>query len=120
MKLITIKKVRPNNWRSKHEEFIAAIRYAKMAGKIEKEGGSLAELPPPPAATNPDYIQCPYCQRRFNQVAGERHIKACKNTVNKPKPPPNLRNQNQSSTNNSNLIGVRKPIALPRGGGGRF
>lgn len=62
------------NWRNKHEEFINAIRYAKMAGKIEKEGGSLANLPPPPRSENPDYVQCPYCMRRFNQVAAERHM----------------------------------------------
>ena len=37
----TSKKPKPNNWRSKHEEFIAAIRYAKMAGKVEKEGGKV-------------------------------------------------------------------------------
>lgn len=24
-----------------------------------------------------DYIQCPYCQRRFNENAAERHIKFC-------------------------------------------
>ena len=37
-----------NNWKTKHEEFIQAIRYAKAATKIEKEGGSVALLPPPP------------------------------------------------------------------------
>lgn len=111
-------KVRPNNWKQKHEEFIAAIRYAKMAGKIEKEGGSVADLlPPPPVATNPDYIQCPYCQRRFNQTAGERHIKSCKNTMNKPKPPPNLRGNSNQPNNGNNLIGVRKPVTLQKGRG---
>lgn len=25
-----------------------------------------------------DYIQCPYCQRRFSENAAERHIKFCK------------------------------------------
>lgn len=24
-----------------------------------------------------DYIQCPYCQRRFNESAADRHIKFC-------------------------------------------
>lgn len=68
------KKPKPNSWRTKHEEFISAIRYAKMAGKVEKEGGSLANLPPPPVSSNPDYVQCPHCMRRFNQVAAERHM----------------------------------------------
>lgn len=84
-------KVKPNNWKAKHEEFIAAIRYAKMAGKIEKEGGNVASLPPPPRSQNPDYVQCPYCSRRFAQTAAERHIPKCKDTVNKPKPPPGMR-----------------------------
>lgn len=87
---------RKNNWRIKHEEFIASIRYAKLAGKIEREGGNLASLAPPPPSSNPDYIQCPHCMRKFNQKAGERHIPKCKDTINKPKPPPQLRNSVQS------------------------
>lgn len=49
-------KDKKNNWRIKHEEFIASIRYAKMAGKIQREGGNLALLAPPPPSTNPDYV----------------------------------------------------------------
>lgn len=56
-------------------------------------------------STNPDYIQCPHCMRRFNQIAGERHIPKCKDTINKPKPPPNMRNV---------------PQPMPRGNGRRF
>lgn len=80
------------NWKTKHEEFIQAIRYAKAATKIEKEGGNVAMLAPPPVSTNPDYVQCPHCMRRFNQTAASRHIPKCKDTVNKPKPPPGIRN----------------------------
>ena len=25
-----------------------------------------------------DYVQCPYCSRRFNQTAAQRHINFCK------------------------------------------
>lgn len=84
-------KPKPNNWKKNHEDFIAAIRYAKMADKVGKEGGDLKALPPPPVSSNADYIQCPHCGRKFNEKAGSRHIPACKNTVNKPKPPPTLR-----------------------------
>jgi hypothetical protein len=52
-------------------------------------------LAPPPRSQNADYIECPHCLRRFNQTAGERHIPKCKDTVNKPKPPPGLRNNAQ-------------------------
>ena len=34
--------------------------------------------PPKPSAPNPDYQQCPYCERRFQVSAAERHIPFCK------------------------------------------
>ncbi|XP_060755731.1 zinc finger C2HC domain-containing protein 1A isoform X2 [Neoarius graeffei] len=67
---------KPSNWRRKHEEFIATIRAAKGLSQVMKDGGPLP--PPPPPSYDPDYIQCPYCQRRFNKNAAERHIKFCK------------------------------------------
>eukprot|EP01116_Phalansterium_solitarium_P008927 TRINITY_DN2289_c0_g1_i1.p1 TRINITY_DN2289_c0_g1~~TRINITY_DN2289_c0_g1_i1.p1 ORF type:complete len:331 (-),score=34.96 TRINITY_DN2289_c0_g1_i1:158-1150(-) len=52
-------------------------------------------LPPPPmpaalanAPKNDGYVQCPHCTRRFGPDSAQRHIAACKNTINKPKPPP--------------------------------
>ncbi|XP_073535578.1 zinc finger C2HC domain-containing protein 1A [Phyllobates terribilis] len=65
-----------SNWRRKHEEFIATIRAAKGLDQIIKEGGELP--PPPPPSYDPDYVQCPYCQRRFNENAADRHINFCK------------------------------------------
>nr|XP_033789219.1 zinc finger C2HC domain-containing protein 1A isoform X2 [Geotrypetes seraphini] len=67
---------KPSNWRRKHEEFLSTMRAAKGLGKSLKEGGEI--LPPPPPSYDPDYIQCPYCQRRFNENAAERHINFCK------------------------------------------
>ncbi|XP_078543245.1 zinc finger C2HC domain-containing protein 1A isoform X1 [Lissotriton helveticus] len=65
-----------SNWRRKHEEFIATIRAAKGVDKILKVGGELP--PPPPPSYDPDYVQCPYCQRRFSENAADRHISFCK------------------------------------------
>ncbi|KAG7317522.1 hypothetical protein KOW79_018557 [Hemibagrus wyckioides] len=65
-----------SNWRRKHEEFIATIRAAKGLTQVMKDGGPLP--PPPPPSYDPDYIQCPYCQRRFSENAADRHIKFCK------------------------------------------
>nr|XP_006009155.2 PREDICTED: zinc finger C2HC domain-containing protein 1A-like [Latimeria chalumnae] len=65
-----------SNWRKKHEDFIATIRAAKGVTQAMKEGGPLP--PPPPPTYDPDYVQCPYCQRRFNENAAERHINFCK------------------------------------------
>ncbi|KAI1889046.1 hypothetical protein AGOR_G00175020 [Albula goreensis] len=67
---------KPSNWRRKHEEFIATIRAAKGLTQAMKDGGPLP--PPPPPSYDPDYIQCPYCQRRFSENAADRHIKFCK------------------------------------------
>lgn len=76
-----------NNWRQKHEEFINAIRAAKQVQAHINAGGKLSDLPPPPPSENPDYVQCPHCNRRFNQGAAERHIPKCANyQFNKPKP----------------------------------
>ncbi|XP_032263638.1 zinc finger C2HC domain-containing protein 1B [Phoca vitulina] len=72
--------VRRSNWRQQHEDFINAIRSAKQCTLAIKEGRPLP--PPPPPSINPalhlDYIQCPYCMRRFNEAAANRHINFCK------------------------------------------
>jgi len=78
-------------WKSKHSEFQATIQYAKKLQAMQAAGVSLSSLPPPPRSENADYVSCPHCNRRFNQTAAERHIPSCANTINKPKPPPQLR-----------------------------
>lgn len=72
------------DWRAQHEEFIANIRYAKMAAAVESKGGNVADLPPPPKTQNLDYVQCPNCSRRFNETAAERHIPKCKDIKARP------------------------------------
>lgn len=75
-----------SDWRRKHEEFIATIRSAKQVKEHLARGGKLSDLPPPPPSENPDYVQCPHCQRRFNEGAAERHIPKCATFQhNKPK-----------------------------------
>ncbi|XP_036024972.1 zinc finger C2HC domain-containing protein 1B [Onychomys torridus] len=68
--------MRKSNWRQQHEDFINTIRSAKQCTLAIKEGKPLP--PPPPPTINPDYIQCPYCMRRFNETAAQRHINFCK------------------------------------------
>ncbi|KAL9953865.1 hypothetical protein ACROYT_G041338 [Oculina patagonica] len=69
-------KKRPKaDWRAQHENFIKAIRYAK----------GLSNEPPPPTE-NPDYVQCPHCERKFNPATAERHIPKCKDIKAKPAP----------------------------------
>jgi len=64
------------NWRQQHSELISALRNARATKRAMDTG---RPLPPPlPPSSNPDYIQCPYCSRRFNEKAAERHIPFCK------------------------------------------
>ncbi|XP_068736435.1 zinc finger C2HC domain-containing protein 1A-like [Montipora capricornis] len=69
-------RAKKSNWRQKHEEFISNIKAARNVTMVQKAGKPLP--PPPRAAVNPDYIQCPHCSRRFNEHAAERHITFCK------------------------------------------
>ncbi|XP_020614460.1 zinc finger C2HC domain-containing protein 1C-like [Orbicella faveolata] len=67
-------KKRPKaDWRTQHENFVKAIRYAK----------GVSNEPPPPTE-NPDYVQCPHCERKFNPATAERHIPKCKDIKAKP------------------------------------
>ncbi|GCC36822.1 hypothetical protein chiPu_0015322 [Chiloscyllium punctatum] len=70
-----------SHWKQQHEDFINTIRSARLATDAVKKGLPLP--PPPPASINPDYIECPYCNRRFNETAAERHISFCKTNVNR-------------------------------------
>lgn len=63
-----------DSWKAKHSEFQASIQYAKKLTALQKQGVPLSSIAPPPPSTNPDYIQCPHCSRRFNQTAAERHV----------------------------------------------
>jgi hypothetical protein len=70
-----------NNWKQKHDELVSSIGAVRRASL--KGGGKPGEspFPPPPAADTSDYVQCPYCARRFNQSAAERHIPQCKDMI---------------------------------------
>ncbi|XP_069076496.1 zinc finger C2HC domain-containing protein 1A isoform X4 [Pleurodeles waltl] len=120
-----------SNWRRKHEEFIATIRAAKGVDKILKVGGELP--PPPPPSYDPDYVQCPYCQRRFSENAADRHISFCKeqaaritnksklatDTKAKPAPrtqykPPSLKKTNSPTIVTSASSRLPQPSSLGR------
>ncbi|XP_070570445.1 zinc finger C2HC domain-containing protein 1A-like isoform X2 [Ptychodera flava] len=67
--------VKQTNWRQKHQDFINAVRSARGVSHAMKTGAPLP--PPPPPSVNPDFVECPTCNRRFNQKAAARHIPFC-------------------------------------------
>jgi hypothetical protein len=89
---------------------------------IDRVGGRLADLPPPPPSMNPDYVQCPYCGRNYAPNVAERHIPKCVNIQNKPRPPPppgpsRMPNQQRGGAAASN---TRTPIASYSSSSGGF
>ena len=68
-----------SDWRKKRVEFINALKAAKEAQRHIAAGGNIKDLPPPPPMDTSDYVQCPHCNRRFNEGAADRHIPKCKN-----------------------------------------
>lgn len=71
-----------SKWRAQSEQFRQALRSAKETSEAIASG---APLPPPVmSAPDPSLIQCPHCQRRFNETAAERHIPKCLSMKTKP------------------------------------
>ncbi|XP_077410900.1 zinc finger C2HC domain-containing protein 1A isoform X2 [Vanacampus margaritifer] len=125
---------KPSNWRKKHEDFLAAIKASKASMKAMKEGGPLP--PPPPPMYDPDLIQCPYCQRRFNESSAQGHIKFCRDQASRMgnknklgevkkmparaqyKPPPLVKKVNSAAStipSASSRLPARSGLAQPTG-----
>ena len=64
------------DWRQQHEQFVASIRAAREVTRSIAKGGPLPAYTP--SAPNPDYVRCPYCERRFQEDTAQRHIPFCK------------------------------------------
>jgi hypothetical protein len=73
-----------NEWKSQSEAFREQIKYNRMMSKAEKEGKSLASLPPPPANTADQRVPCPHCGRKFDAQVADRHIPHCATAKAKP------------------------------------
>ncbi|KAL4502371.1 hypothetical protein ABPG72_011958 [Tetrahymena utriculariae] len=87
-----------NNWRQQHEEFQNQLKYMRKVGNAEKNSVDVRSIPAPKSnAMRSNMKQCPHCLRNFSDEAAARHIPSCKNTINKPKPPPSYQSKQESS-----------------------
>eukprot|EP01017_Pseudomicrothorax_dubius_P038546 TRINITY_DN5791_c0_g2_i3.p1 TRINITY_DN5791_c0_g2~~TRINITY_DN5791_c0_g2_i3.p1 ORF type:complete len:611 (+),score=103.21 TRINITY_DN5791_c0_g2_i3:105-1937(+) len=88
-----------SNWRAQHEDFVQNLRYMRNMKQVQAAGGDIRSMPPPPSSKmSDDRVPCPHCGRKFAEETAMRHIPKCKDTINKPKPPPGMRS---ASTNKS-------------------
>lgn len=81
-------KAKTSKWRDQHNDFVQAMKYNRKVSQVEKTGGDIRAMAPPPQSSNVGFTPCPYCGRKFGDVQAAKHIPVCKNTINKPKPPP--------------------------------
>ena len=81
-----------SKWRKQHEDFMNVMKYNKVIEDAERKGIDIRTLPPPPdSGPDPTLVPCPYCGRRFGAIQADKHIPNCKETVNRPAPPPSRR-----------------------------
>jgi hypothetical protein len=93
-------------WQREHEAFQASIKAGKQVSEAIKNGVDLRTIP---VAALPEELDtrvpCPHCSRKFSKEVAERHVPACKNTKNKPAPPPT---HNRRAVP-PNLVGIGAP-----------
>jgi len=63
-----------SKWKIQSNSFRQAMRAARQPYHTTSDVSTIS--------TDPSYVQCPNCLRRFNEVAAERHIPLCKNKPN--------------------------------------
>lgn len=98
-----------STWRKQHQEFIQTVSEARNFSRHIAQGGKASDLPPPPPADTSDYVQCPHCERKFNERAAERHIPKCQNIVSNKKTQMNQWNSsNNKKPTLSNRIAAKR------------
>jgi len=66
------------DWRSKREDMIATMKYARQADRAAKLGGPMPDAPVLQNDPYADYVKCDYCNRKFAEESSKRHIEFCK------------------------------------------
>lgn len=73
-------------WKKQHEELVEAMKYMRQVKQCEEQGGDFSKIKPPASSNYDDYVECPYCSRKYNPDVAQRHIPKCKDIINKPAP----------------------------------
>lgn len=114
-------KNKTSKWKLQHQELVAQMKYMRQMKDVQEKGGNIRDLPPPPPTVHGDYLECPYCARKFNATAHEKHVNICKNVINKPKAVPNRpqvqpKAPTSTVTKHTSAISGAKPTTSTVGG----
>lgn len=71
-----------SKWKAQSEQFREAMRAIKDSAPTNASAGAV--MAPPKPYVDPTLVECPHCQRRYNDKAAERHIPLCKDIIAKP------------------------------------
>ena len=69
-------------WKRNSEALREAVRSGKKSSVAPGAGEPLPDFIPSKVPSS--FVECPHCQRKFNEHAGARHIPHCKTMIAKP------------------------------------
>jgi len=115
-------------WQSQSEELRAAMRAGRglpprpsqggSGGGIVVGGGGYSGGGGGGGGGGDGFAPCPHCRRTFSPKALERHVPSCKQTLNKPAPPPAYRASNPNAHRCSSSTSRPLASAAARRGAG--
>jgi len=114
-------------WKAESEAFRAAMRAARAGGSSGSTGGPRtggggggcgsggggAPKSNGRQQQSDGRLACPHCTRTFAPIPWERHVKACPNIINKPKPLPTASPASPSSPASPGALASPASPALP-------
>jgi hypothetical protein len=106
MSLPTANNSNASKWKEQSKQFRMAMKAARQFTSGSDDADVAAGGAPAVPYVDPSFIQCPNCERRFNEKAAERHIPLCKNIRAKPSV---LKKGTGSSTSSTKLSSTTTP-----------
>lgn len=99
------------DWRSKREDMIATMKYAREADRAAKQGGPMPEAPVLNNDPYADYVKCDHCGRKFAEESSKRHIEFCKKQAARK---PNVKPGVQAAAEKQNKRVLYQPPKLKK------
>ena len=62
-------KIKTHKWKQQHQELVEQMNYNKKMRAVEKNGGNIRDMAPPPPSIHTNFKECPYCSRKFTLIS---------------------------------------------------